>query len=766
MLERIHFIKGLGLLHDADGRGHGLKKSSLIYADNGRGKSTLAALFRSCATNNPALITSRRTIDGVNAQEARFQFSNGQGAIFQNSNWNNQRPELLVFDADFVEKNVYSGGQVTADNRKNLLQFALGDTAVAAQLAYGSANTNLTAAKAEVTRLTRELSGHHGDFTLQQYRDILPVQDPDVQIGAINLSIAEAKNIQTIQARLLPDDLTIPKLASSEVFVILLSSLAEVDENADALVKQHIQNHGHQGLEGWISSGQDFLDKNTCPLCDQSLEGVELIQAYRTYFNLAYKNLISDVAKLDNKVEVLFSQTIADNIQLELNTVLERLTNWQDKVPGDLPVLDVQCIKDILGEMFQYLAALVVQKKQNILASIGNDEDVIHVQTSWETIVQLVTVFNQDLQLKVKAINRYKVGLAAVDIVALMRDINNINWAKRRHEPAVVQLFTDLNAKKVQVNLIDKTRSAAKHTLIQVMTNSLMLYRDSINGHLLRFGASFSIAELDANFTGGKGQATSQFVLAMRGQPLALGEGENSFKTALSEGDKRTLALAFFVAYAESLPALNDKVIVIDDPMSSLDLNRKQQTRTVLKNLHDNCHQLILLAHDAHFLREFRNDLLRPHGANPNDIKCVRLKAVGHENYSDFDTIDLNIECESAYYKAHRLLDEYLSGHHPGSIDVAKAIRPMLEGYLHRRFPGLINNGLLFGDVVALIVNAQQPSPLVHAQNITVELNQINGYAGQFHHDTNPAVDQVIVVDGELRTFVVRALAAVHRGGV
>ena len=30
MLERIHRIKGIGLLHDADARAHGLKKASFI----------------------------------------------------------------------------------------------------------------------------------------------------------------------------------------------------------------------------------------------------------------------------------------------------------------------------------------------------------------------------------------------------------------------------------------------------------------------------------------------------------------------------------------------------------------------------------------------------------------------------------------------------------------------------------------------------------------------------------------------------------------
>jgi len=765
MLERIHYIKGLGLLHDTNGAPFTLQKASLIYADNGRGKSTMASLFRSCSTNNQVLVTSRRTIDGVNAQEARLQFSNGQNAIFQNGSWDNQRQELLVFDADFVEKNVYSGGQVTAGNRKNLLQFALGDTAVAAQQAYDLANGSLTTAKNDVARINIELSSHHGDFTLQQFRAMNPVEDAEAQIEAINLRIAEAEDIQNIQIRLMPSALNVPLLDVVEVLSVLQSSLDDIDVNAEARVKQHLQQHDHQLLEGWISSGQDFLDKDTCPLCDQPLEGVNLIQAYRSYFNQEYKNLISSVNQLDNKVEGLFSQAIADNIQTELNTTTERLSNWLDKVLGELPNLNIQEIKDNLTALLSYVADLVSRKKQNILECVSNDADATQINTIWAQIIQVIERFNQELQARIEAINQYKEGLAAVDINQLRQQITSINWSQRRHEPAVVQLFQDLDTANGMVTTFEQGKETAKQQLSQVMTQTLRRYKDAINAHLLRFGASFSIAELDANFTGGGGQATSKFALEMRGQPLALGDGDNAFKTALSEGDKRTLALAFFVAYAESLVDLVDKIIVIDDPMCSLDLNRKQQTRLVIKNLHDNCHQLILLAHDAHFLREFRNDLLRPTGANPANIQCVRLKAVAN-NYSDFGDIDFDRECESSYFKAHRLLDEYLGGQHPGCINVARSVRPMLEGYLHRRFPGMINQGLLFGAVVTSINNAQQPSPLVHAQNITDELNEINQYAGQFHHDINPAADQVQVVDGELRTYVTRALAVIHRGDV
>jgi len=75
MLERIHYIKSTGLLNNVIPPSFGFKKANLIYADNGRGKSTLASIFQSCSTNTPSLITNRKTISGTVDQEIRFQFS-------------------------------------------------------------------------------------------------------------------------------------------------------------------------------------------------------------------------------------------------------------------------------------------------------------------------------------------------------------------------------------------------------------------------------------------------------------------------------------------------------------------------------------------------------------------------------------------------------------------------------------------------------------------------------------------------------------------
>jgi wobble nucleotide-excising tRNase len=110
------------------------------------------------------------------------------------------------------------------------------------------------------------------------------------------------------------------------------------------------------------------------------------------------------------------------------------------------------------------------------------------------------------------------------------------------------------------------------------------------------------------------------------------------------------------------------------------------------------------------------------------------------------------------------LLNEFTAGTNADTKAVAKAIRPMLEGYLHRRFPSLVPKSLMFGQVVAFIRDADAASPLSHAQNLVAELNDINEYAGQFHHDTNAGADTAVVVAAELKTYVARSLHLVHGG--
>lgn len=760
MLERIHHIKGVGLLHDADGRTQGFKKATFIYADNGQGKSTLASILRSCSTNNPSLVVNRRTIGGVNEPEINFQFSNGQRSIFTNGAWDHQCADILVFDADFVEQNVYAGGHVTPDHRKNLLQFALGSNAVVAQQEYDQADVDAQTAAAAVRETISQLNVIHVGLTLTQFKEIAEVPDADDQISALNGNIVEAQNIGRIQAKAIPQKLVLPQLNTEAFFNILDTSLENIDLAAEEQVKIHINSHNKPDFEKWISNGHAYGDEERCIYCNQVLDGIQLIQAYRSYFNYDYNQLKLSVAQLGTLISTMCSDLIIDRLRASFATASAVIDGWQEHIDISPPAFNETAAKQYLNEIRALFESLKETKDKHLLEAVDSEAVKNEILQKWQIIIDIVDDCNSSIDVAVQLIATYKESLASLNIYTLQEQIRDLAWTKTRYRQDVVDLLAKLSQEQIQDTNTKAEKQVKKDALNQIMQTTLENYKDRINELLRSFGAQFIIPNIDFNYRGG---LRSDYVLQLRGSNIALNGGAPDFKTALSEGDKRTLAFAFFIASTEADPNLANKIIVIDDPMCSFDLNRRQQTRIVLKRLHDNCDQLIVLVHDIHFMRSIRDEILRT--AHPNDVKCIKLKSI-RNRFTDFSSINVDQECESAYFKCHRILGEYMAGSATSSMDVARSIRPMLEGYLHRRFPGLIGSGILFGDIVNLINNAQPPSPLLHAQNITAELNELNRYAGQFHHDTNPGADQVQIIDGELLGFVERAIKIIHAGVV
>jgi wobble nucleotide-excising tRNase len=134
--------------------------------------------------------------------------------------------------------------------------------------------------------------------------------------------------------------------------------------------------------------------------------------------------------------------------------------------------------------------------------------------------------------------------------------------------------------------------------------------------------------------------------------------------------------------------------------------------------------------------------------------------------YSAFGECDIDDMCSSDYYRHHRLVADFVDGKPTANTrDVAKAIRPLLEGYYHRRFPRRIPRKLMFGQIIALAAQAQAGDPLAYLQPLLNEMGEVNDYAGQFHHDTNPGFETAPVVDAELLTFARRALTLIYQNG-
>jgi wobble nucleotide-excising tRNase len=508
-----------------------------------------------------------------------------------------------------------------------------------------------------------------------------------------------------------------------------------------------------------LSQGQQLGDGSACPYCNQDVSANELVLAYQTHFNVAYSELKNKIQNLQNSVSTGTAQTIIATLAKDIELARTQATAWAEQVPTQTISFDVEATQAALTAFREMVLDLTQRKFAAPADSIGSREEKDEALALWDCVLVPIRTANTAIKAAEERISAYKNQLSNDNVLQLQQQLLVLQAIKSRYEPLVIDLFVKLVSARQTGQQAETAKQAARTTLDNLMTTTLAKYQSSINTILRNFGASFSIKGFSANYRGNAPR--SEYGISLRGKDIALEGGPPSFSTALSEGDKRTLAFAFFIASTLEDSKLNTRIVVVDDPMSSLDANRKHHTRTVLKKIHAKAQQLIVFAHDPYFLRDLRDAL---HKDDPA-ATIAKFQLVATQNsYTTFAALDIDKECESAYVRNHRILTEYAAGNGGDAKTVADAIRPMLEGYLHRRFPGLLPKDAMFGPIVTLIRDSVQPSPLCYAKNLVDELNQINDYAGGFHHDANAGSGTSAVTATELKTYVDRALCVVHKG--
>lgn len=102
MLEKILKLEGVGLFATLLAKAVELKQTTLIYADNGRGNSTLSAVLRACVAADAQAMAARATMGGTGATRAQFRFgfpTGGTNVTYNGGVW--EAAILMVFDHAF-----------------------------------------------------------------------------------------------------------------------------------------------------------------------------------------------------------------------------------------------------------------------------------------------------------------------------------------------------------------------------------------------------------------------------------------------------------------------------------------------------------------------------------------------------------------------------------------------------------------------------------------------------------------------------------------
>lgn len=770
MLKQFVAMKGVGLFHDA-GASPPLGRVSLIFGENGRGKSTLASVLRSCSDDQGTALAARTTLDGSLAQSVDLMFIDTAGVNnlvqLAAAAWSKPMPNLRVFDAEFVSRNVYAGTAINTDQRASLLEFALGEQAVALRVKVDVAAAKLSEATTSINAETAALRARTGSMSVETFSALAVAPTADEEIALAEKRIAAATSREELLKKKAPSQITPPAFDAASLFAILAKSLPEIEATAEHAVRVQLGKCAHPTFEQWVAQGGAYVTGDDCPYCGASIKGNVLIGAYRTHFNKAYEELKAESAKLEAQIPRRLGDAIVDMLVSSIETAQAHADGWKGFIDLPLIAFDADAMKAELAKIRAQIEPLAASKARQPLEPFGSASELTQVTALWISAISFVTIANIRIAEVASVIEAYIKSLMTEDVPALRAGIEVLRLRKLRYTPTVVTAIDQLKELHKAKKARSEEKDLARKALDALMASLLSMYQAEINTLLTGFGAQIRIDNLGFDYRGGSGLPRTDYRLKVRGREVKLvGDATAAFGNALSEGDKRSLAFAFFLAHLHQDPLIAERIVVIDDPMCSLDRGRRAATIRALKVLAPKCKQLIVLAHDAYFLQAVDDELRGlPLAKLAGTLTYCKIMPAAND-YSAFGPLDLAKECATQYEKDLALIMSYVDAI-PG-VDrdhVATRLRVLLEANLHRQFPSLIKRREMLGTVITSIEKALAPSPLVALQPNITELRALNDYAKTFHHaeDGTPP-DFTSIDEGELRQYCRRVLLFVLRG--
>lgn len=305
---------------------------------------------------------------------------------------------------------------------------------------------------------------------------------------------------------------------------------------------------------------------------------------------------------------------------------------------------------------------------------------------------------------------------------------------------------------------LDADKKKAKAKLEEYTTAVFEKYQGKINELLAQFNTGFRIGKTKGRYVGGSPSST--FVLVINDADIELDDDKASpgtpcFKNTLSAGDRSALALAFFIARLYHDPRIGEKIVVIDDPITSQDMFRATCTRQIISRLYTLAKQVIVLSHSPIFLKNlYENSVSR-------DVKALQISRDGE--HSALAEWDIENDTRSEYYQNYHDLITYLTSGTGEKRHVARCIRVLLEEYFRLKAPQHFRRTEWLGDFIEKVRKSQPGDPLHGAQPLLPELEDINGYSKRYHHRENPGSETEPITDGELQSYVRRTIDLVSR---
>jgi len=604
---------------------------NIIFGFNGSGKTTLSNAISFFADNSFISEEEKEEIfdDIKNDNEAVVELSLQGGSNIKYPDSNDHNKNFYIFNPNFVTTHVFDG------TKGKLKKFSNMDGEIKNK-EIDDINQRIEVLKDEEKKLEKEkeeLDKQHGDITKSKSNNFRKTMtDKSKRLSIQDLSNVELPddNIKNLEAKLsiLVADYELskklPELSADleelrqSIFDSCSIDFTKVDnlltKNVQQLSKKIMEEkiveirhffsdeQHQQNVEHWLRYGKDVLEKidkrkvKRCPICssDISNELDSVLKDYKGYFDESYEKFIRELKiKID---KVVLTITSLDQYEKSAEKLDKLCVKYQKLLNG------------VLFEKFNFteIRNNLLELKKSLKVKNGNIQSILSKPPEIEKSFVLLN----------NALSKFK--KLKTDVLKIL-DSKRINTntiedkIRKTYNEIIILEFNQLD----KIGALKKYNNNKKRIVtikrnevegLPFLTNKLIeelkrlkIESKGISKYLIEMGIDHF--DIDIN----EERKEENIIIRYKSST----KEKSKLKNCLSDGEKTALAFAYFLSKFENeintSRKIKESVVIIDDPVCSLDDNRLYSTAYLIYRNFENVKELIVLSHNFLFLKFFNS---------------------------------------------------------------------------------------------------------------------------------------------------------------
>lgn len=425
---------------------------------------------------------------------------------------------------------------------------------------------------------------------------------------------------------------------------------------ADVDIAKFIQK---LNINDWVSQGRGYIQEDTCPFCQQKTITNKFKTQLESFFDETYLNDIQQIRELKQEYNTLTQNIINELNSIETNQKAFSKTKLDiDKFSAYLKTLvsknttNNELLNNKVKEPSRKIELLVIEEQADLVTELIN-----RANTEIQKHNDIVANYTTERSNLIKAIWKYLIEEYKTEITEFNRKKNGLEKGIRNLDTQYKNLIAENKRLDAEIKELSKNVTSIQPTI------------NEINRILKSYGfLNFKIVPAEED----------GFYQIQR-------EDGTIAETTLSEGEITFITFLYYLQLTKggiSEDEVNsERVLIIDDPISSLDSNVLFVVSTLIKDIIKNIKadignvkQMILLTHNVYFHKEVSFIDGRTKTCNKTNFWILRK----NDKTTSLQSFGMDNPIQSSY---ELLWQELKSDEVKSTLTIQNIMRRIIENY-------------------------------------------------------------------------------------